>query len=200
MSNDAIIRTIAVCVAAGLLAAPYWRVVADAVAKAAQAAKANAKLAGRIAAAGLIVAAAWGVVPMPKLPAPVPAVVVPTPSPEMQALVGPVRTALSVVPAASRAVWAATWSKAALVVEADSGTATQAFADTQALRTFTGLALDIAWRRIYGHAPGSVPGLRDSVENALKAALGLDAVPVTQDVRARYAEIARAIAWAATGG
>jgi hypothetical protein len=70
--------------------------------------------------------------------------------------------------------------------------------DTPALRTFTAVSLDIAWRRIQGHTPGSVAGLREAVEAAMRGALGLDEVPVTPHVRGRYAEVARAIGWAGT--
>jgi hypothetical protein len=44
-----------------------------------------------------------------------------------------------------------------------------------------------------------VAGLREAVETAMRSALGLDEVPVTPHVRGRYAEVARAIAWAGTG-
>ncbi len=44
--------------------------------------------------------------------------------------------------------------------------------------------------------PGSVDGLRDGVEAAMRSVLGLDAVPVTPQMRASYANVAKAIAWA----
>jgi hypothetical protein len=119
---------------------------------------------------------------------------VPTPSPEAQRLVEPVRAALAGLPADKRALWAATWAKAALVVEAEGATSVAVLTDTASLRVLTTTALDIAWRRIGGNAPGSVAGLREAVEAAMRSALGLDSVPVTPDVRARYAEVARAIA------
>jgi hypothetical protein len=43
-----------------------------------------------------------------------------------------------------------------------------------------------------------VAGLKDAVEAAMRGALGLDSVPVTADTRARYADVAKAIAWAGT--
>jgi hypothetical protein len=200
VTSDAIVRTVAVCAAVAILAAPYWRVVAAALEAGAEAAQAHAVTLGRFAAAGLIVAAAWGQIPLPSLPGviDVPAVVVPEPSPAMQSLAKPVAKALAGLPADKRALWAATWAKAALVVEAESGTTVAVFSDTPALRLFTTIALDVAWRRLGDMPPGSVDGLRTAVETAMRSALGLDAVPVTPQMRASYAEVARAIAWAGT--
>jgi hypothetical protein len=200
VSTDAIVRTVAVCAAVAILAAPYWRVVVAAVEAAAEAAQAHAVTLGRFAAAGLIVAAAWGQIPLPSLPGviDVPAVVVPEPSAAMQTLAEPVAKALAGLPADKRRLWAATWAKAALVVEAESGTTVAVFSDTPALRLFTTVALDVAWRRLGDMPPGSVEGLREAVETAMRSALGLDAVPVTPQMRASYAEVARAIAWAGT--
>ena len=199
MSHDTLIRAAAVAVAMAILGAPYWRVVADAVKAGAAAAQANAQTLGRIVAAGLIVAAAWGVVPMPEFKVPtVPAVVVPEPSAELQRLVAPVAQALAGVPADKRQLWAATWSKAALIVRAEGTSSVEVFRDTPSLRLFTTIALDIAWRRLGDARPGSVDGLRDAVEAAMRGALGLDAVPVTAQVRASYADVAEAIAWAGT--
>jgi len=200
VSTDAIVRTVAVCAAVAILAAPYWRVVVAAVEAGVAAAQAHAVTLGRFAAAGLIVAAAWGVVPLPSLPGviDVPAVVVPEPSPAMKTLTEPVAKALAGLPANKRALWAATWAKAALVVEAESGTTVAVLTDTPALRLFTTVALDVAWRRLGDMPPGSVEGLRAAVETAMRSALGLDAVPVTPQMRASYAEVARAIAWAGT--
>ena len=200
MTSDAIVRTVAVVVAVAILAAPYWRVVAGALEAGVAAAQAHARTLGRVAAAGLIVAAAWGQIPLPSLPGviDVPAVVVPEPSPAMKTLAEPVAKALASLPADKRRLWTATWAKAALVVEAESGTTVAVFSDTPALRLFTTVALDIAWRRLGDMPPGSVDGLRTAVEAAMRSALGLDAVPVTPQMRASYAEVARAIAWAGT--
>lgn len=200
MSPDAIIRTIAVAAAAALLAAPYWEQIAALGSEAAAAARRHGALLARIAAAGLIVAAAWGQVPLPSLSPVVPAVTidVPEPSPELRTAVEPVRQALAGLSPADRTLWAATWAKAAVVVEADGTTSVEAFRDTAALRLFTTVALDIAWRRIGKHAPGSVDGLREAVEGAMRSVLGLDAVPVTPQMRGSYASVARAIAWAGT--
>ena len=128
----------------------------------------------------------------------VPAVVVPQPPPELQRLVAPVAEALAGLPAEKRQLWAATWSKAALVVEAEGTTTVAVFTDTPSLRLFTQIALDVAWRRLGEQAPGSVDGLRTAVEAAMRSVLGLDSVPVTGEMRGRYAEVARAIAWAGT--
>jgi hypothetical protein len=139
-------------------------------------------------------------VPLPSLPGviDVPAVVVPEPSPAMKTLTEPVAKALAGLPADKRRLWAATWAKAALVVESEGGTTVAVLTDTPALRLFTTVALDVAWRRLGDMPPGSVEGLRAAVETAMRSALGLDAVPVTPQMRASYAEVARAIAWAGT--
>ena len=60
MSADVLLRTLAVCAAVAILAAPYCGVVVDAIRAAAAAARANAAGLRRLAAAALIVAAAYG--------------------------------------------------------------------------------------------------------------------------------------------
>lgn len=198
MTNDQLVRIAAVVAAVALLASPYWQHIASLAAEAAETASKHRATLARIAAAGLIVAAAWGKVPLPQMPGvvDVPAIVVPEPSPELQRLVEPVRAALASVPADKRAIWAATWSKAAVVVEAEGMTTVAVFTDTPALRLFTTVALDVAWRRLGDQAPGSVAGLREAVESVMRSTLGLDSVPVTADTKGRYAAAARAIAWA----
>jgi uncharacterized Ntn-hydrolase superfamily protein len=200
VSNDDIVRAVAVVAAVALVAAPYHRLIVERLTTAAAAAQAHGADIARIAAALLIVAALWGKVPVPTLPGVVnvPAVVVPEPTPELQRLVAPVADALASVPADKRQLWAATWAKAAVVVEAEGSTSVAVFTDTPSLRAFTGIALDVAWRRLGNQAPGSVAGLKDAVEAAMRGALGLDSVPVTADTRARYADVAKAIAWAGT--
>ena len=198
MSTDAVIRSIAVLAALALLAAPYFGVIVEKLSQAASAAVEHAVLLGRLAAAGLIIAAAWGAIPMPTLPT-VPAVTpveVPEPDAEMQKLVAPVAEALEGLPAADKALWASTWLKAATVVKAEGSTTQPVFTDTPALRLFTTIALDIAWRRLGDNRPGSVEGLREAVEGVMKSSIGMDAVPVTPDVRASYVAAAEAIAWA----
>ena len=196
--NDSVFRIAAVAAAAALLAAPYWPEIRAAATRAVEAAKAQAWLISRIVAAGLILAAAWGKIPLPALPTAAPQVTVATPSDEMQRLVAPVADALAGLPAAERNLWASLWTRAATVVAGDAVTAQVAFADTRALRDYTGLAVDIGWRRIGKHAPGSQESLRTAVEAAYASAVGKDVTPVTGQLRSRYVEFANAVAWAAT--
>lgn len=196
--NENLFRLVAVAAAAALLAAPYRAQIQAAAGRAVEALRAQAGLIGRILAAGLLIAAAWGKVPLPTLPAVAPQVEVATPSDEMQRLVADVAAALKDLPAGDRALWAALWTRAGVVAAGDAVTAQVAFADTRALRDFTALALDIGWRRIGKHAAGSQESLRAAVEAAYASAVGRDVVPVTSEVRARYVEFANAVAWAAT--
>ena len=196
--NDHAFRLVAVALAAALLAAPYWQQIKAAADRAVEACKAKAGLIGRIIAAGLLIAAAWGQVPLPTLPAVAPQVQVATPSDEMQRLVADVAAALKDLPAADKSLWASLWTRAGVVAAGDAVTAQVAFADTRALRDFTALAIDIGWRRIGKHAPGSQESLRAAVEAAYGSALGKDVTPVTSELRGRYVEFAGAVAWAAT--
>jgi hypothetical protein len=200
VSQDVVLRTIAVVVAVALVAAPYRGLVVQKLSEAATAASAYGADLARIAAALLIVAALLGKIPLPQMPGivDVPTVVVPEPSAELQRLVAPVAQALAGLPADKRAMWAATWSKAAVVVEAEGTTSVPVFTDTPSLRLMTTVALDVAWRRLGDMPPGAVAGLREAVETAMRSALGLDSVPVTGEMRGRYADVARAIAWAGT--
>ena len=200
MSQDVVLRTIAVVVAVALVAAPYRGLIVERLTQAATAASAYGADLARIAAALLIVAALWGKIPLPQVPGivDVPTVVVPEPSAELQRLVAPVAQALAGRPAHKRQLWAATWSKAAIVVEAEGTTSVPVFTDTPALRLFTTVAIDVAWRRLGDIPPGGVAGLKEAVEAAMRSALGLDAVPVTSEMRGRYADVAQAIAWAGT--
>ncbi len=201
MSDESVIRLAAVVAAVALLAAPYRDRIAGWLSTAAQACYAERATLGRIAAALLLVAAAWGKLPMPRLPAaPAVSVNVETPSVEMQQLVKPVAEALKSLPMGDRMLWAQVWSKAAVVVAGDAVTTEVAFTDTRSLRMFTTLALDIAWRRIGQHQPGEIPGLRDAVEEAYNTATGRDVVPVDAAVRQRYCDFAKAIAWAGMNG
>lgn len=194
--NDNGLRVAAVAAAAALLAAPYWPQIKSAAGRALEAAKAQAGLVGRLAAAALLIAAAWGKVPLPTLPAVAPQVHVDTPSYEMQRLVTPIADAMRGLPMGDRMLWADAWTKAGIVVAGDAVTTQVAFTDTRSLQAFTGLALDIAWRRIGRHQPGSNEPLRAAVEAAYAAHMGKDVVPVTPELRARYVELAEAIAWA----
>lgn len=199
MSHDALFRIAAVALAAALLAAPYWAQIQAAANRAMETGKAKAGLIGRLAAAGLLIAAAWGKVPLPTLPAAPARVSVETPSDEMQRLVTPIADALRGASAVDRALWAEVWNKAATVAAGDAVTTEVVFTDTRSLRAFTALAIDIGWRRIGGHVPGSNEPLRKAVEATYGAAVGTDVVPVTADVRGRYVAFCRAVAWAGVG-
>ena len=197
MSHDAVIRTAAVVAAVALLAAPYRQAIAQRLAQAAEAAKSHGPALGRLAAAALLIAAAWGKIPLPRLPeAAVPTITVETPTVEMQQVVEPIAAAMKGMRAGDRLLWAQTWTKAGVVVAGDAVTTEVVFSDTRSLRAFTALALDIAWRRIGQHAPGSNEPLRQAVEAAYGQVVGKDVVPVTADMRARYVELTKAIAWA----
>ena len=196
--NDYVFRAAAAALAAALLAAPYWAQIQALAYRAVEAGKAQAGLIGRIIAAGLLIAAAWGKVPLPTLPAVTPQVTVATPSDEMQRLVADVAAALKDLPAADKALWAALWTRAGVVAAGDAVTAQVAFSDTRALRDFTALTIDIGWRRIGKHAAGSQESLRTAVEASYASAVGKDVAPVTSELRGRYVEFANAVAWAAT--
>lgn len=206
MNVDAALRTAAVAAAVLILVAPQWGHIASTAVRLAEAArdaaKAHGKTVGRVAAAGLLVAAAWGKVPLPTLnvPAAAPAIEVETPSDAMQRVVTPIADALKSAPMGDRMLWAQLWSKAAVVVAGDAVSTEVVFTDTRSLRAFTVLALDLGWRRIGGNVPGEYKGLREATEAAFAQVLGTAEVPVTKDLRARYAELAKAIAWAGVNG
>lgn len=197
MSDD-LVRVAAAVAAAALVAGPYWRHIKAACARAMESIAGHGWAIARAAAAAFLIGVALGRVPMPQLPAarPVDFPAVETPGGDMQRLVSPIAEALAGLSAVDRALWAETWSKASLVVYGDAATVEVAFTDTRSLRAFTSLALDIAWRRIAGHATGSQESLRKAVEAAYGQAVGTTVVPVTGDLRARYAEFAKAVAWA----
>jgi hypothetical protein len=188
-------------VAVVLAAAPYWPQISAAAGRAMEAAKEKAGLIGRVAAIALLLAAAYGKVPLPAMPSmPAAGVNVETPAVEMQQLVRPVAEAMREMPYGDRMLWAATWSKAAVVVAGDAVSTEVVLTDTRSLRLFTTLALDIAWRRIGQHVPGGNEPLRKAVEAAYGQAVGTDVVPVTADVRARYGAFSKAVAWAGVNG
>lgn len=203
MTVDAALRVAAVAAAVALVVAPKWGAIATAAVRVAQAAydaaKRHGKSAGRVAAAGLLVAAAWGKVPLPQFGGgAVERIEVEAPDAEMRKLVEPIAEAMRSLPASDRMIWASTWSKASLVVSAPDGPEAL-FSDTKSLRLFTTLAIDIAWRRIGGNEPGSNEALRKAVEAAYAAGIGPDGVAVSRAVRERYAAFARAVAWAGIG-
>jgi hypothetical protein len=151
-----------------------------------------------MAAVLLLLVAALARVPLPTLRLPSVKINVETPSVEMQGKVADVTKALASAGAADRAIWASVWEKAAVVVAAPEGPE-PVFSDTRSLRGFTVLSLDIAWRRLGGNPAGSNPGLRQAVEQVMAEAVGLDVKPVDLELRKRYAEACRAIAWAGVG-
>ena len=200
MSHESLVRTAAVVAAVAFLAAPYRQQIAGYLAKATEAAKSNGPALGRIAAAALLIAAAWGKVPMPSLPSTpaVPVVTVDAPSPAMRATVQPIADSLKAAPLGDRMLWANLWSKAATVVAGDELGTEVVLTDTRALRMFTTLALDIGWRRIGENKPGTYAGLRQAVEKAMGDTLSLDARPIDVETRAKVVELYKAIAWAGT--
>jgi hypothetical protein len=193
-------RLAAVLAAVAFAVAPQWPAIKAAATRGLEAAKERAGLLSRLAAIALLLAAAWGKVPLPTLPAVAPSVHVDTPSDAMQRLVTPIADAMKGMPMGDRMLWADAWTKAGIVVAGDAVTTQVAFTDTRSLQAFTALALDIAWRRIGRHQPGSNETLRMAVETAYAAHLGKDVVPVTPELRARYVELADAIAWAGLNG
>lgn len=200
MNADLAFRAVAVALAMVLALAPHRQQIADAAGRLYAAGKSRSGLIGRFAAIALLIAAAWGKVPLPQLPAsPVAPVTVETPSAEMQTWVQPIADALRGASAVDRALWAELWTKAATVAAGDAVTTDVVFTDTRSLRAFTALAVDIAWRRIGQHVPGGNEPLRAAVEAAYAVAVGKDALPVTADLRARYVALCRAVAWAGVG-
>jgi hypothetical protein len=193
-------RAGALALAVALAVAPYWPQIRAAASRAVEAAKEKAGLLTRLAAVALLVAAAWGKVPLPTLPTAPARVAVDTPSDEMQRLVTPIAEALRGASAVDRALWAEVWTKAATVAAGDAVTTEVVFTDTRSLRAFTALAVDIAWRRIGQHVPGSNESLRKAVEAAYGSAVGTDVVPVTADLRGRYVAFCKAVAWAGVNG
>ena len=195
--NDGI-RIAAVVAAAALLAAPYRAQIQALASRAMEAGKAKAGLFARVAAAALILAAAWGKVPMPtiQVPSVVPAVSVETPSADMQAVVAPVAHALRNAPLGDRLTWARVWEKVAIVAAGDAINGEVVFTDTRSLAAYTSLALEIGWRRLGKVEPGYYPELRSAVEGVMRDVLTLDVKPVDAELRKKYAAVAKAIAWA----
>jgi len=198
VTHDAILRAVCITAAAAIAAQPYWPQIRSAAERAAQAVSQHAGSLSRMAAVLLLLAAAFVRLPLPTLNLPSVTVNVETPSVEMQTKVADVAKALASAGAADRAIWASVWEKAAVVVAAPEGPE-PVFSDTRSLRGFTVLSLDIAWRRLGGNPAGSHPGLREAVERVMGETVGLDVRPVDSELRKRYAEACRAIAWAGIG-
>jgi len=199
--NDSLLRACCVVAAAALAASPYWAKIRTAAERAAKTVRASGSGLMRWGAVLLLLAVASGV-QLPKLPqlpsVPVPTITVETPSVEMQTKVAGIARALAGANPAERAIWASVWEKAAVVVAAPEGKEA-VFTDSRSLRGFTVLSLDIAWRRMAGVQPGTMPGLREAVEAVMSEAVGLDVKPVDAEMKRRYAEACRAIAWAGIG-
>jgi len=200
MTPDALLRAAAVAAGVAILAAPYYGQIRDTATVAAEAVRKHLGLLGRLAGVALLLAAAWGKIPLPTLPAAPEAQVVidvEEPTPELRRLVEPVKAALATASPQDRAVWAEVWVKSGVVVAADNVHATPVLSDVRSLRAFQIVALDVAWRRIGGVAAGRYPGLRDGTEAAFAEVLGMDDVTVDAALRGRYVALVRALAWAA---
>lgn len=197
--NDGV-RIAAVVAAAALLAAPYRAQVQALAYRAMEAGKEKAGLFARVAAAALILAAAWGKVPMPSWPSvtvgPAVTIKVETPSADMQAVVAPVAHALRNAPLGDRLTWARVWEKVAIVAAGDAINGEVVFTDTRSMAAYTSLALEIGWRRLGKVEPGYYPELRAAVEGVMRDVLTLDVKPVDAELRKKYAAVAKAIAWA----
>lgn len=198
MTTDDLIRGVAVCVAAALVLAPYWEQIRDGALCVAGFAKTHATTAGRVFAAVLLIAAAWGKVPLPRLGAghAVQTVSVDRPSEKLAELVSPISVAMAAAPAEDRVLWARLWTMAASVVAGDVPGEEQVAPDTKSLRLLNVLTLDIGWKRIGQHRPGQYVGLRAAVERAIADSLGLEQKPIDAAMRAKVVEVYRAIAWA----
>lgn len=122
------------------------------------------------------------------------------PSKLMLDKVAPVASVLRSASPVDRAVWAEVWEKAAKVVAGDADSGDVVFTDTRGLRAFTVLCLDLAWHRVSGIEPGRYDGLQEATEAFLADpnVLGRDEVPMTPELRRKYVEAARALAWAGT--
>lgn len=200
MNGPDLLRIAAVVAAVALVAAPYREKAAAWLQRAYEAAKRHAGILSRIGAAALLVAAAYGKVPLPVMPAQAPSVVVETPSIEMIAAVAPVAKALRAASPIDRALWAAIWEKSAKVVNGDATTTEVVFTDTRSLRAYNIIALRLAWVRMGGNPTGKYPGLAEAAERFLSDTIGLDVMPVTPELRAKVVEAYKALAWAGVGG
>lgn len=198
MNSDALFRAACIAAAVAVGAWPYRDQIRFAAERAAEAIRAKWSVIGRVAVIGLLFAAAWGKLPtLPALPLAVPSlpITVEVPGVAMQEKVRGVQAALAMANPVDRAVWASVWEKAAVVVTCPEGEP-PIFTDTRAMRGFTVLSLDIAWRRLAGNPPGKYVGLKEAVEKVMGEAIGLEVRPVTPELRKAYAEACRAIAWA----
>jgi len=198
VTTDAVLRTVAVVAAVAVAVAPLaWQIKAAATLVGGTVWQGRRVLT-RLAVAGVLLAVGLGRLPLPHLAGSGRVTIeIDAPSAAMAKTVQPIVDAFRGASAADRMLWASLWSKAAVVASGDAVGTEVVFSDTRALRAFTVLALEIGWRRIGDHQPGGIPGLRAGVEAAFADTIGTDVVPVTSELRARYAELCKAIGWAA---
>jgi hypothetical protein len=199
VTSDAVLRTVAVAAGVAIALAPLGPQIVRWAKTAFAAIQDHAGLVVRLAVAAACIVLGTGLVRLPAMPsaAPVSWPAVDAPSDAMKSLVSPVRDVMQAAPMGDRLLWSQLWSKAAIVVAGDAVSTEVVFTDTRSLRLFTVIALEIGWRRIGGNEPGKLAGLREATEAAFAGVLGTDVVPVTKDMRSRYADLCRALAWAA---
>lgn len=199
MSSDALLRTVAVAAGVAIALAPLGPQILRWSKAVIASIQGHTGLVVRLAVAAACIVFGTGLVRLPALPsaAAVSWPAVDTPSDAMRSLVTPVRDVMQAAPMGDRLLWSQLWTKAAVVVAGDAVSTEVVFTDSRSLRLFTVIALEIGWRRIGGNEPGKLAGLRDATEAAFAGVLGTDVVPVTKDMRARYVELCRALAWAA---
>lgn len=117
------------------------------------------------------------------------------PDAAMQDIVRPVAEIMRKADDFDRAVFAATFEEAAKLVAGEVPDTEVIFENTLGLRIFTVSVIDIAWRRLAG-ARGKYAGLNQAVETAFESVLSRDVKPVTDETKAAYIELCRALAWA----
>lgn len=201
MNHDTALRAAAVVAAVALVAAPYWRRLLELAITAAKAAAGYQSDLTRVAAAGVLIAFAWGAIPLPAVQYTVPTVEVPTPSDAMQRTVAPVAAALREAKPADKALWAALWVKGARVIaHNDPADRDSRIANTAALRGVLVAALDVGWRRIGGHQAGDYAGLREAVEGAFVKTIGSDQKEMDAATAATAEDLFNAIGWAGLHG
>lgn len=99
-----------------------------------------------------------------------------------------------------RQVWMATWKEAARLVDGERlDGAAITFHDTIGLRAYTGIVLDIAWKRL-AKASGKYDGLADAVEEAFADTIGNDVKPFDEATKRQTVELFKALAWAGARG
>lgn len=202
LDADFILRASSLVAAAAILAAPYRQRIVGLVVQAAKAADAYRADLGRAGIAAVLVAAAWGVIPVPTaVNYTVPKVEVPTPSDSVQRVVQPIGAALRDASPADKATWAAVWLKGSKVIAHNDPADNDAkIANTAALRQVLVVALDVGWRRIGDHRAGEYAGLREAVEGALTKVIGTDQKELDAQTAAAAEELFRGIAWAGLHG